>query len=680
MNEWFTGAQGAKEVLLSPLRLLAAIAICGLSLSSILAQGISSSNSRAHENQRAAQVRVLNNSVLQLHGQIQEDASGAAALRGQAATVLAQRAAALRTLMQEDAHAALSFAFSPELLADLAEKFPASATALESHVTLSGALEHWVADSADLKTSQDSWTLITGGEKLNLHFSKPKDSNLEPGSRVVVEGVRLASDVAVSKVQATRLAGLSGGPSRFSSVFGGWRSQTILSLFAFAVLSLTFFVRRLRRAFQPKRLAVCCATLAMVLVNPFSVSAQSVCSTTGTQNVAVLLVTFPGITPPASLTQQSVYDMFFGSGSSLDSYWKEVSYGQAGATGSVYGWYTLSGSYSCSNVRQFMDDAIATAAGGGVDFNFYHRVSIIFPDMNPSCGWAGISGIGCTTEVTSSGTFEVSISALPWTKLAPAVIFHENGHELGLAHARLRTFDSDILGPIGATGTLTEYGDHYSAMGVANQGHYAAGQKAEILGWLSATNYQSVSAGGTFTIQPYETSPGGLTALKIQRGTGNPGYYLWVEYRQPVGSFDPTMPYSAEPSGNVFTGALIHYEDSATGIQTDLLDFTNPDTYADFPALRAGQSWTDPYSDLSLSVVSATSSGLTLNVSYTGNVPCTSLAPSLTLSPADPSLYPGQNANYTVTVTNNDSSTCAASTTNLASSEPSGWSTALSSS
>src|SRR5262249_29900020 len=207
----------------------------------------------------------------------------------------------------------------------------------------------------------------------------------------------------------------------------------------------------------------------------------------------------------------------------------------------------------------------------------------------------------------------------------------------------------------------------------------AAGQKAEILGWLSATNYQSVSAGGTFTIQPYETSPGGLTALKIQRGTGNPGYYLWVEYRQPIGSFDPSMPYSAEPSGNVFTGALIHYEDSATGIQTDLLDFTNPDTYADFPALRAGQSWKDPYSDLSLSIVSATSIGLTVNVSYSGSVPCTLAAPSLGLSPADPSLYAGQSASYTVTVTNNDSSTCAASTIDLASSEPSGWSTALSS-
>jgi len=296
------------------------------------------------------------------------------------------------------------------------------------------------------------------------------------------------------------------------------------------------------------------------------------------------------------------------------------------------------------------------------------------------CGWAGISGIGCTNEVTSAGTFDVSISALPWTKLTPAVIFHESGHELGLAHARLRTFGNDVLGPTGTTGTLTEYGDHYSAMGVANQGHYAAGQKAGILGWLSGTNYQNVSSSGTFTIQPYETSPAGLNALKIQRGTGNPGYYLWVEYRQPLGNYDPSMPYSAEPNGNVFTGAMIHYEDSVTGPQTDLLDFTNPDTYADYPALAVGRTWNDAYSDLSLSVVSATPTGLTLNVKYSGSAACTSSAPSLAVSPLNPTIYPGQTASYSVSIKNNDSTGCSPSTISLSSAEPSGWSTALSTS
>src|SRR5689334_23068149 len=132
MSKRKIGAQGAKEVRLFPLRLLTAIFVSSLLLSGASAQG----NSALHESQRATQVRALNNSVLQLHEKVQENAARGGAVHGQAATVLAQRAAALQTLMQEDAHAALTFAFSPELLADLAEKFPSSAASLESHVTL----------------------------------------------------------------------------------------------------------------------------------------------------------------------------------------------------------------------------------------------------------------------------------------------------------------------------------------------------------------------------------------------------------------------------------------------------------------------------------------------------------------------------------------------------------------
>src|SRR5215470_3073517 len=120
MKDRFTGAQGALEVLAFPFRLLAAIFVSSFVLSAAFAQG----NSTVHESPRAAQVRALNNSVLQLHGQVQENAANAGATRGQAATVLAQRAAALQALIQENPRVALSFAFSPELLADLAGKFP----------------------------------------------------------------------------------------------------------------------------------------------------------------------------------------------------------------------------------------------------------------------------------------------------------------------------------------------------------------------------------------------------------------------------------------------------------------------------------------------------------------------------------------------------------------------------
>jgi len=108
----------------------------------ILSSGQPSSaqrNSQTAESPAAARVRALNNSLLRLHGQMQQAGpNNVALMRSQAASVLTQRAAALAYLVSTDPRAALSFAFSPELLADLAAKFPQSAASLESHATLSG--------------------------------------------------------------------------------------------------------------------------------------------------------------------------------------------------------------------------------------------------------------------------------------------------------------------------------------------------------------------------------------------------------------------------------------------------------------------------------------------------------------------------------------------------------------
>src|SRR4030095_4908372 len=233
MKEWFTGA--AKEVFLAPRRLLTAILVLNILAGGLFAQG-NSSNSHSRESERGAQVRALNNSVLQLHGQMQENSSSAAVVRGQAATVLAQRAAALRALMQEDAHAALSFSFSAELLEDLASKFANGEHLLESHVAVTGPVEHWVMDSPDLKTSQESWVLNAGGVRLNLHFSKTEVPVFSPGPTVTVEGIRIGSDVAVSKVRSG-----NGGASAVlteAKNLGGSQQAILITLSLIAVLAV----------------------------------------------------------------------------------------------------------------------------------------------------------------------------------------------------------------------------------------------------------------------------------------------------------------------------------------------------------------------------------------------------------------------------------------------------------
>jgi len=207
-------------------------------------------------------------------------------------------------------------------------------------------------------------------------------------------------------------------------------------------------------------------------------------------------------------------------------------------------------------------------------------------------------------------------------------------------------------------------------MGSQTLGEYPAPQKAEVLKWLvGGTNYQVVQTSGTWTLQPLEAGSGGLQALKIQRGTGN-NAWLWVEFRQPLGNYDSTL--MTDP----FSGALIHYEDPSTGAFTHLLDFTRDGSWNTwwYPALSAGRTWTDPYSNLSLSVVSVTTSGLTVSVSY-GATPCTPSTPTVTLTPLNPSTQPGNSVGYNASVKNNDSAGCSSSTFTLSSSQPYGWAT-----
>lgn len=636
----------------------------------------------------AAKVRALNNQLLQLHAQFQQGLSGngAAAARTQAATVIATRASALQSLIQQDPRAALSFAFSPKLLADLAAKFPTSASLLETQGTWRGTVEIWVTDYVKPAHSKTTVSLKTGQQHFELHFATGLLANLKSGDVVEATGVVLGRDLVVERniiLQSSSQIMPSLGAERFPGL-----PSLIFALLTLGIVFGLFYPAGLFSGLRKpalgfiKNSAIYVTAIALVL-SPTMASAQT-CSTTGEQNVAVLLVTFPGFTPPAGADAQSMNNLFFGTAPpSLDGYWREVSYGQTGATGNVYGWFTLSGSYSCSNTSQFVSDSLTAAANAGVNLQAYTRVFVVFPGMSPSCGWAGLSSIGCYSVTTSVGTYWLSASVLVWNYVTdPAqgvsLMAHEGGHQLGLAHARLRTFtDSNgnaiPLGPLGTTGTLYEYGDNFSTMGPQNLGHYAVGHKADVLNWLgSGTNFQVVQSSGTYTLQPYENSPAGLDALKVQRGTGN-NAWLWIEYRQPIGSYDSTLP--TQPFG----GALIHYEDSITSPQTDLLDFTAPNTYSYNPALTAGQTWTDPYTNLSLSILGATSAGLTVSVNY-GAVPCTSSAPTVNLSPLNPSIYPGQSASYSVSVTDNDSSGCAASTIDLASSQPSGWTTSFSSS
>ena len=579
----------------------------------------------------AEKVRLLNGSALQLHGEsqiarneVRPDIAGSrarlSAVRLQAAAVLEERAEALGALIESDPAEALRLGFPQDILDALLRAFPESAGNLESYGVWSGAAEYVILDDANMQSSKAVVKMTAGQDEIQIHFSGDAPRDLQCGATLQVEGMNLKGHVAASagSVQAAA-SGVSSSTSTAAAGTG--------------------------------------------------------CSTTGVQNIAVILVTFPGVTPPISAS--SVYNVFFGtSGRSVSGYWRDASYGLTSATGSVFGWYTLPSSYTCDQYPDIGTAAIQ-AASPYVYFPNYSRIFFIFPKPS-GCSYGGVSTIGCTSVSTPNyGYITASESWLIADYLSPndqgvELSIHEGGHGLTLNHARSRDFSPYPLGALATLGTLNEYGDHFDPMGYYNLGHYGAQHKAQ-LGWFSASNVLSVQGPGTYSLAPIGVSTTSLQALQVQRGTGNPDW-LWIEYHQPVGSYESALP------SEVYSGATIRYLDSYSNSgYTDLLNYNPSVTTWLSPALSAGHSWTDPYTNLSLNIQSATANALTVAVNYGGSVSsCVSGSPSVTMSPLNPSATAGSSVNYTVTLTNNDSAGCSSSVFNVASSGPSGWPTSIS--
>jgi M6 family metalloprotease-like protein len=588
----------------------------------------------AQTTSRADQVRALNGEVLKL----QSEARRARAAEASAAVVkaLEGRALALRALMASDPAAAERLAFPASVLAALEASFPNATASLEQRGHWTGELEYLIEDSVDLKSHRAVFKLHGAQEVLEVKFAGREPPGSLSGQRLSVGGVRSGRLVVASEVE--RLDAQQGGSATADA------------------------------------LALACGPL-------------------GSQNVVSILVNLPSYKLPAVTTPDFVRGVLLGNayaGSataspdrSVDDFWRQASDGQTAvnaAAASVVGPVTLASDFNKdANGASYCDyygmaNAAMAAVDNQVDFRQYSRVQLIVPP-NGACGWAGVANVGCRTQSTAGdGTFTASSA---WQRAdtmqsrgsAVQLSTHELGHNLGMSHASSRDFGTEPLGALGSAGTLSEYGDPHSTMGSWNFGFYAASHAANQLTWLAAgANYLTVESSGTYTIQNYEARPAGLKALKVRRGTGNDAW-LWIESRQNTGL------YSAALNSALFTGALIHYQDATTGGKSHLLDFSSGSGSFASAALQAGQTWTDPYSNVAVTVNAVTPGALTLTVNY-GATPCTQAAPTVTAAPTAVATEYGTSTKFIVTVKNNSSSGCAAETFNLSSTAPSGWSQA----
>jgi M6 family metalloprotease-like protein len=433
---------------------------------------------------------------------------------------------------------------------------------VEEEITLNGMLDIMHYDYTN-DTGEDIFTLTTTtGEKKTIHFANELTKKISPGARVAIKGYALDDAVLVNTSEAGSLSVQDEG-------------------FAFDVSH-----------------------------------AQ------GEQKTVSILVNFSNTNQPiltANTLSTSVY-------TNVDNYYQEISYNRANITGNVVGWLQMSTPQSCD--LQTVANAAINAANPQVNFADFDRFIVFAPFGN--CGWNGAAHIGKSVQLTADGVTKVysdsyiNISNYDGTSdWLTRVIAHELGHNFGVNHSGVANCGSNVFCTPSAT-NFSEYGDQYTVMGKGAVSHLAAPHK-EYIGWFSASNIRTVSASGTYTIEPMSTSGTGTKVVKVPRGNGT---FLYIEYRQPVNIDDDISSISGT---NVLSGALIHtvYTDSSfASLKTNIID-VSPPTSLFTPALQSGDSFTDPLTNTTISVTGRTASAITIQVNLNG----TGVTPTITNTP-----------------------------------------------
>ncbi|MEZ4354808.1 MAG: hypothetical protein R3F16_14285 [Myxococcota bacterium] len=361
---------------------------------------------------------------------------------------------------------------------------------------------------------------------------------------------------------------------------------------------------------------------------PAGVSAATGIPTTetlGEQRTLVSLVHFTN-DPSTPLLAVDVHaDVFdLTNPSSTASYFQEVSYGRASISGSVQDWVSAGYADSACLVRgQTGTQQLVAALDPVIDFSQVDRWIVIIPP-NPSCGFAGISSLGKWSFTTDEGTVRFSRIVLNGSS-SPDLVAHELGHSLaGLQHSADLECVTAVVGT-GCTELLSS--DRYDTMG--GTGHFSPPNK-DALGWLANQVIGVSGAGGTYYLEPYETTGLGVKALRIPVRWPRDAYRevrnYYVSYRKPIG-FDAIHPELATD------GAMLHQDSfypsdfyaAATGASA-LLDAkpnipATPDDSADV-LLEVGQSFVDSLHGITIETLGTTGGLLEISVTidqYCGN-------------------------------------------------------------
>jgi len=309
----------------------------------------------------------------------------------------------------------------------------------------------------------------------------------------------------------------------------------------------------------------------------------------------------------------------------------------------VFGPFTIDADATAScDYYDWAYKAEAAATAAGIDLTKYQHKVFVLPSYTQltQCGWAGVGNLACGDSCRAWVAYN-------WK----GIYSHELGHNLAMHHAGV---DSDN------NGTLeNEYGDGSSIMGSAAYANQFNAPNKVQLGWMAAF------AGSVLNVSGVGNNSFSLSALELDRRTQNPGIQVlthpraaggnyYISFRQTVGNYGVQSDYANKVSVHSYDGG---------STKTRLIK-----------ALVAGEQFADANSGFSVSYVGSSADGLTAEVaissigSGTTSSTCSPSAPSFSISPANQSGLPGSQFAYNFTVKNNDSSSCSATTFNLAAS------------
>jgi hypothetical protein len=362
--------------------------------------------------------------------------------------------------------------------------------------------------------------------------------------------------------------------------------------------------------------------------------APTTIAVTGEQKTLVMVANFTDTS--VSCPIQDINDLMFtdAADQSIDDLYQETSHGDIWLTGQVMGPYNINYASSACDYNAWGQAADTAARASGVEPDNYDRKVYVLPPNG--CPAAGIGTVG--GNPSSAWIFYCNVAD---------VFGHEFGHNLGMHHAATPS---------------SEYGDNTDIMGIGqNRLRQINAPHKEQMGWLPGIQIAAIDQTGYYDIAPLELDAANALApqaLKISKPDTNEYYYL--SYRRSIG-FDANL----SPSQYLDRLSVHRYPGDGSSSKTHLL------------ALPAdGESFVDAINGITVTQLSHNDDYVTVEVSLDGSEPtptCTTSIPQLNLSPTGQSATAGNTLNYSVQLSNQDSTACAASIFNLNASIPSGW-------